>query len=275
MSAQVTTIQPTHGWRALHLRELWDRNELLFFFIWRDITVRYKQTLLGVTWAVINPLVNILIYTIIFSKLARFPSEGIPYPVFFYAAMLPWAFFSGGVTRAGGSLIGNANLLSKVYFPRLHIPLSAVLAGLVDFAIGLGVLFGMLVMFEVAPTWRLCALPLLMLALLIAALSFGLWVASFSVRYRDAQHLVPFLLQILMFASPIVYSPTMVYHPTVKLLYNFNPLVALIQGFRWSLAGGLPPSTLSIVASVVSIAIVLVTGLYYFTRLETTFADIV
>jgi len=272
----VTIIQPTRGWRALHWAELWHHRELLLFLTWRDIIVRYKQAALGVAWAVLNPLLTMLVYTIIFSHLAKFETEnGIPYPVFFYSAMLPWSFFAGAVGRAGSSLINNAQLLSKVYFPRLHIPMAAILAGILDFAISCAVLLVLMCIYHVWPTWRVLLVPCLLLVMILGALALGLWVASISVRYRDAQNLVPMLLQILMFASPVIYSQSKIFSPTIRLLYNFNPLVAPLQAFRWAFAGGMPPTPLSIVACAVITLGVLAGGLYYFSRVESTFADMV
>ena len=269
-------IQPTRGWRALHLREIWRSRDLLYILSWRDISVRYKQAALGIIWAVFNPLMMTLVYTIIFSKLAKFQTENnIPYPVFLYSAMLAWNFFSTGVTRSGASLINNSNLISKIFFPRLIIPLAALFALSLDFIISFGVLLGLMVFYHVKPTLALLAFPVLIIFLFLATLALSLWVAAISVRHRDAQHLLPFLLQIMLYASPIMYSPDMIYNPTIRFLYNFNPLYGLVQGFRWSLAQGNPPPLLATATSVIVILVALASGLYYFTRVERILADLV
>lgn len=274
-SLPVTTIRPAHGWQVLNLRELWEHRELLYYLTWRDVLVRYKQAALGVAWAILQPLITMLVYTIIFSKLARVPSEGIPYPVFFYTAMLPWTFFSGAVGRAGTSLVSNANLLSKVYFPRLIIPTSAVAAGLVDFAISLLVFSGLMLWFHVPLRWAMLTLPFFILLAVVASLALGIWLAACNVRYRDVQAMVPFLLQILMYASPVVYSPAMVPAGVLRTVYSLNPLVGVIQGFRWALAGGKAPDAVMLFAATGLVLLLLFAGLCYFDRVESTFADVV
>ncbi len=267
-------IEPSKGWVSLKLGELWQYRELLFFLIWRDVKVRYKQAVLGIAWAIIQPLVTMVIFSVIFGQLAKLPSEGIPYPVFCYAALLPWQFFSGALTRCGTSLVGNANLLTKVYFPRLIIPLSATLSGLVDFAISFIVLLGLMLYYRMFPTWAVLWLPLLVIFTLVTALSVGLWLSALNVQYRDVQHIIPFLIQAWMFASPVVYSAELIPSGPWRFVYGLNPLTGVIQGFRWILLGTRPPHEWMIVSAGV-VVILIVTGLYYFRRMEKSFADVV
>jgi len=267
-------IEPSRGWVSLRLRELWDYRELLFFLAWRDVTVRYKQAALGVAWAVLQPLLTMVIFSVIFGQLARLPSDGIPYPVFSYVALLPWQLFAGALQRAGTSLVGNANLLTKVYFPRLIIPISAVAAGLVDFAIAFVVLLGLMLWYKITPTWAILWLPLLVVLALLTALAVGLWLSALNVQYRDVQHAIPFLIQAWMYASPVAYSAGLIPSGKWRILYGLNPLAGVIQGFRWALLGGKPPDELMLV-SVVMVIVLLVTGLFYFRRMERTFADVV
>ena len=267
-------IEPSRGWVSLRLRELWAYRELLFFLAWRDVTVRYKQAALGVAWAVLQPLLTMVIFSVIFGQLARLPSDGIPYPVFSYVALLPWQLFAGALQRAGTSLVGNANLLTKVYFPRLIIPISAVAAGLVDFAIAFVVLLGLMLWYKITPTWAILWLPLLVVLALLTALAVGLWLSALNVQYRDVQHAIPFLIQAWMYASPVAYSAGLIPSGKWRILYGLNPLAGVIQGFRWALLGGKPPDELMLV-SVVMVIVLLVTGLFYFRRMERTFADVV
>ncbi len=270
----LTIIQPSRGWAALDLRALWEYRELLYFLTWRDVKVRYKQAALGVAWAVIQPLLTMVIFSVIFGQLARLPSDGIPYPVFSFAALLPWQLFSGALTRAGTSLVGNAHLLTKVYFPRLVIPISAVAAGLVDFAISFVVLLGLMLWYGITPTWAIVTLPLFILLALATALAVGLWLAALNVQYRDVQHMIPFLVQAWMYASPVAYSAGLIPTGPWRIIYGLNPLAGVIQGFRWALLGASPPDELMVV-SVVMVAVLLVSGLFYFRRMEKTFADVV
>jgi len=270
----VLRIRPSRGWSALRLRELWEYRELLFFLTWRDVLVRYKQAALGVAWAVLQPLLTMTIFSVIFGRLAKLPSEGIPYPVFSYVALLPWQLFAGSLQRAGTSLVGNANLLTKVYFPRLIIPISAVAAGLVDFAISFVVLLGLMLWYGIAPTWAVVTLPLFILLALATALAVGLWLSALNVQYRDVQHAIPFLVQAWMYASPVAYSAGLIPTGIWRIVYGLNPLAGVIQGFRWALLGGSPPDELMIV-SVVMVLVLLVSGLFYFRRMERTFADVV
>lgn len=268
------TIEPSRGWVPLKLGELWEYRELLCFLTWRDVTIRYKQAALGVAWAIIQPLMTMVIFSVIFGQLAKLPSDGIPYPVFSYAALLPWQLFAGALQRAGTSLVGNANLLTKVYFPRLIIPLSAVGAGLVDFAVAFVVLLGLMLWYGIMPTWAMLWLPLLVLLALLTALAVGLWLSALNVQYRDVQHAIPFLVQAWMYASPVAYSAGLIPTGIWRIVYGLNPLAGVIQGFRWALLGGKPPDELMAV-SVVMVVVLLATGLFYFRRMEKTFADVV
>jgi lipopolysaccharide transport system permease protein len=271
----VSYLKPSHGWAALDLRDLWKYHELIYFLTWRDIKVRYKQTALGVAWAVIQPLLTVVIFSVIFGTLAKMPTDNnVAYPLFSYAAVLPWQLFQGALQRASLSLVGNAHLITKVYFPRLVIPVSAVLASLVDFGIHFVVLLGLMLYYGVKPTWNILWLFPLLLFALLTALAVGLWLSALNVQYRDVQHMVPFLLQAWMYASPVAYSASLVPSGKWQLIYSLNPLAGVIQGFRWALLGTQPPG-LSLVVSVGVVLVLLVTGLIYFKRMERTFADIV
>lgn len=269
-----TVYEPSHGWLSLNLCELWHYRELLVFLTWRDIKVRYAQAVLGATWAILQPLLTMVIFSVIFGQLAQLPSDGIPYPVFSYVALLPWQLFAGALQRAGTSLVGNSNLLTKVYFPRLIIPISAVAAGLVDFAIAFVVLFGLMLFYNIQLTWAVLVLPFLILLALLTALAVGVWLSALNVQYRDVQHMIPFLVQAWMYASPVAYSVGLIPSGKWRILYGLNPMAGVIQGFRWALLGAAPPDELMVV-SVVIVAILLVSGLYYFKRMEKTFADVV
>ena len=269
-----TVYEPSRGWISLRLRELWDYRELLYFLAWRDVKIRYKQAALGVTWAVIQPLLTMVIFSVIFGQLAKLPSDGIPYPVFSYAALLPWQLFAGALQRAGTSLVGNSNLITKVYFPRLVIPISAVAAGLVDFGISFVVLLGLMAFYGITPTWAILTLPLFVLLAALTALAVGLWLSALNVQYRDVQHMIPFLVQAWMYASPVAYSAGLIPSGPWRIIYGLNPLAGVIQGFRWALLGGNPPDELMAVSAVI-VLVLLASGLFYFRRMEKTFADVV
>lgn len=267
-------LEPSKGWTSLKLRELWEYRELLYFLTWRDVLIRYKQAALGVAWAIIQPLMTMVIFSIIFGQLAKLPSDGIPYPVFSFAALLPWQLFAGSLQRAGTSLVLNANLLTKVYFPRLTIPLSAVLAGLVDFGIAFIVLLGLMLYYGIVPTIAiLWILPLTLLALL-TSVAVSLWLSALNVQYRDVQYIIPFLIQAWMYASPVAYSAGLIPTGKWRIVYGLNPMAGVIQGFRWALLGTGPPGNLMAVSAAM-VLFLLVSGLYYFRRMEKTFADVV
>ena len=270
----LAVYEPTHGWLSLRLGEVWHYRELLYFLTWRDIKIRYKQTALGVAWAVLQPLITMVIFSVIFGRLAKLPSDGIPYPVFSYAALLPWGLFSGALQRAGTSLVINANLITKVYFPRLVIPISAVAAGLVDFMISFVVLLGLMFYYKITPTWMILTIPLFVLLAILTALAVSLWLSALNVLYRDVQYMIPFLIQAWMYASPVAYSAGLIPTGIWRIIYGLNPLAGVIQGFRWALVGGNRPDELMVI-SVIIVLVMLVTGLYYFRRMERTFADVV
>ena len=275
----VTFLRPARGWIGLNLSALWLYRELVYFLTWRDIKVRYKQAALGVAWAVIQPIVNMIIFTTIFGQLAGMKTDaGVPqawYPIFSFAALLPWQLFQGALQRSGISLVGNANLLTKVYFPRLVIPLSAAAAGLVDFVISLGVLACLMIYYGVPFTWRMLWLPAFVALTIAAALAVGLWLAALNVQYRDVQHMIPFLLQAWMYASPVVYSIDLIpVDGPWRTIFGLNPMTGVIQGFRWALLGSSPPDSLLIVSGIM-VLLLLISGLFYFRRMERTFADMV
>jgi lipopolysaccharide transport system permease protein len=275
----ITYLKPTRGWIPLNLSALWAYRELVYFLTWRDIKVRYKQAALGIAWAIIQPIVSMIIFTVIFGRLVGIPPDkNIPaawYPVFTFAALLPWQLFQGALQRAGISLVGNANLLTKVYFPRLIIPLSAVAAGLVDFLFSFLVLAGLMIYYRVPLSWNMAWLPGLVLLALLTALAVGLWLSALNVQYRDVQHMIPFLLQAWMYASPVVYSIDLIpAHGPWRLIYGLNPMTGVIQGFRWALLGGQAPDRLMVVSAGM-VLVLLVSGLYYFRRMERNFADLV
>ncbi|MBV8071306.1 MAG: ABC transporter permease [Acidobacteriaceae bacterium] len=273
-SRPVLVITSPAGWIRLGLPELWSYRELIFFLAMREIKVRYKQTAVGVLWAVIQPLFTMLIFSLFFGRLGKMPSDGIPYPLFSLAALIPWTFFSTGLTAASNSLVGNANLITKVYFPRLAIPISTVLSGLVDFAIGLLLLFVFMLSRGFYPGFRLIWFPAFLLLSLLTALGVGLWLSALNVEYRDVRYAVPFLVQFWLFATPIAYSANMLSEPW-RTIYSLNPMVGVVEGFRWSVLGrGNPPGP-ALLASTVTALLVLLSGLFYFRRMEASFADVV
>ena len=266
-------IEPSRGWISLKLRELWEYRELLYFLTWRDIKVRYKQTALGAAWAIIQPFFTMVVFSLFFGKLAKVPSDGIPYPIFSYAALLPWNYFAGSLGQAANSLVNSANLIQKVYFPRLVVPISSVLSGVVDFAIAFVVLLGMMVYYGIHPTSGIWLLPLFLLLALITALGVGMWLSALNVEYRDVRYVVSFLVQFWMFATPVVYPSSLLSEPW-RTLYGLNPMVGVVEGFRWALLGTQPPSAMLGVSALVSL-LILVSGAFYFRRMEKTFADVV
>jgi len=275
----VTHIRPPRGWQAINLRDLWLYRELIYFLTWRDIKVRYKQAVLGIGWAILQPLLTMVVFTVIFNRfLGVKPDAGIPeqfYPIFSFAALLPWQFFQGALQRASTSLVSNANLLTKVYFPRLIIPSSAISAGLVDFGFSFLIMIGLMIYYKVPFTIHLLWLPLFLLIALLTALAVGLWLSALNVQYRDVQHMVPFLLTIWMYASPVVYPIDVVKLGTFgQIVYALNPMVGVIQGFRWAIFGTNPPGWMSFI-SLGMVLVLLVSGIFYFRRMERTFADLI
>jgi lipopolysaccharide transport system permease protein len=270
----VTVIQPQSGWLPINSRELWHYRELLYFLIVRDLKVKYKQTYIGVAWAILQPLVSTVVFTLFFGRLAKLPSDGLPYEVFALIALIPWTYFATALNYSSVSLVGNANLLSKIYFPRLLLPAGAALAALIDLAIGTAFLGAAMAFYGIAPTWRaLWLLPFTGVAV-ATALGCGLFFASVNVKYRDVQYTIPFLTQVWMFLTPVVYPASLV-PESLRWLYGLNPLVAVIEGWRWALADKPFPSAPMMVVSILVAGAMLVGGAYYFRRAEREFADVV
>jgi len=269
-----TTIEPTRGWAPLQLAKLWQYRELVYFLAWRDVKVRYKQTALGAAWAIIQPLLTMAVFSIIFGRVAHLPSDGVPYPLFTFTALLPWTYFAYVLQESGNSVLNNARMMSKVYFPRLALPLSTALAGLVDFAIAFAVLVGMLLLFGVHPGPRILALPLFLLLAVAVSMAVGIWLSGLSAQYRDIKYVIPFLTQIWLLVSPVAYGTGLV-KGKLALIYAFNPMSGVIEGFRWAILGvGVGPG-LALLPSLSATLVLLVGGLYYFRRMEQTFADLV
>jgi lipopolysaccharide transport system permease protein len=270
----VTIIRPSRGWISLNLRALWEYRELLYFLTWRDIKVRYKQTVLGAAWAIIQPFFTMVVFSLFFGKLAKMPSDDIPYPIFSYAALVPWTFFANGLSQSSTSLVASANLIKKVYFPRLVVPLSSVISGAVDFVLAFVVLLGMMLYFGIVPTWNVVWLPLLLLLALVTSLGVGLWLTAMNVQFRDVRYAVPFLVQAWMFATPIAYPSSLLDEPW-RTLYGINPMAGVVEGFRWALLGTeTAPGPIVLVSALVAAGL-LVSGAFYFRRMEKTFADVV
>ena len=270
----VIVVKPSRGWVSLKLNELWHYRELLYFLTWRDIKVRYKQTVLGAAWAIIQPFFTMLVFSLFFGRLAKIPSDGIPYPIFAYAALVPWAFFSNGLSQSSNSLVDNANMLKKVYFPRLVVPLSSVISGVVDFILAFTVLLGMMLFYGIYPTINVIWLPFLLLLTLTTSLGVGLWLSAMNVQFRDVRYTVPFLTQFWLFATPIAYPSSLLSDPW-RTLYGINPMVGVVEGFRWALLGrDTAPGPIILVSSLVALAL-LVGGAFFFRRLERSFADVV
>ena len=270
----VVVIEPSRSWFDLKLKALWEHRELLYFLAWRDLKARYAQTVMGVAWAVLQPLFMMLVFTVIFSNMARLPSDGIPYPLFAYAALLPWTYFSKSLDRSGFSVVAESNLIKKIYFPRLIIPFSATLGGLLDFGIAFLLMVAMMVWFGVLPTWNLVMVPFYLLLTILASLAVSLWLSALFVKYRDIAALMPLLIQVWMFASPIVYPSSMIPQEW-QGLYNINPMVGVINGFRWALVGTAAPDPIFLALNVLTIAVFLLFGMAYFNRMANTFADII
>jgi len=270
----VTVIRPSTGWVSLQLRDLWEYRELLYFLVWRDVKVRYKQTVLGVAWAILQPVATMVVFSLFFGKLAKMPSDGVPYPIFSYAALVPWTLFSFGLTQGANSLVGSQNLIKKVYFPRLVIPMASVFAGTVDFILSLVVLLGMMVYFGLVPTAAALWLPAFTLLALATSLGVSLWLSALNVKFRDVRYVVPFLTQLWLFATPVAYPSTLLDEPW-RTVYGLNPMVGVVEGFRWALLGADTQPGPIIFASVVACGLLLASGLFYFRRMEKSFADLV
>jgi lipopolysaccharide transport system permease protein len=267
-------LKPSSGWVSLRLRDLWEYRELLYFFVWRDVKVRYKQTLLGAAWAVIQPLFTMLVFSVFFGRLAKVPSDGIPYPLFAFAALVPWTFFVQGLSQSADSLVGNGNLIKKIYFPRLAMPLSTVSAGLLDLSISFSVLLILMFWFGVHPTLRILWLPLFVVLAFCTSLGAGFWLSAMNVRFRDVKHAVPFLTQFWMYATPIAYPSSLLHQPW-KTLYGLNPMAGVVEGFRWALLGTKTAAGPMLAVSALVSVLMLVGGAYYFRRMEKSFADVV
>jgi lipopolysaccharide transport system permease protein len=267
-------IAPSKGWVPLKLRELWEHRELLYFLVWRDIKVRYKQTALGATWAIIQPFLTMVVFSLFFGHLGKIPSDGIPYPIFSFAALVPWTFFANGLGQSSNSLVGSSNLITKVYFPRLIIPLASVFAGIIDFLLAFVVLIAMMFYYGMAPTINALYLPLLLLLALVTSLGVGLWLSALNVEYRDVRYVVPFITQFWLLATPIAYPSSLLHEPW-RTIYALNPMVGVVEGFRWALLGtNTAPGPIIAVSSGAALML-LITGAFYFRRMEKTFADIV
>lgn len=271
---EVIFLRPSRGWTALNLRDFWRYRELVYFLTWRDIKVRYKQTVLGAAWAIIQPLLNMVVLTIIFGRLANMSTEGIPRPIFTFAALLPWGLFSKALSDSGRSMLSNRAMITKVYFPRLIIPFSSVMSGVVDFMIQFLVLVGMMVYYQFTPTPMVWTLPFFLVLALITALGFGLWLSALNVLYRDVGYILPYITQLWLLLTPVAYSAREV-PEAWQLIYALNPMVGVVEGFRWALLGTQTgPGPMLAVSAAISV-ILMITGMYFFRRMERTFADMV
>ncbi len=267
-------IAPAEGWVSLGLRELWEYRELLYFLVWRDIKVRYKQTALGAAWAVIQPFLTMVIFSLFFGRLAGMKSDGVPYPIFSYAALVPWSFFAHGLSESANSLVGSASLIKKIYFPRLAVPIATVLAAIIDSAIAFTVLLAMMLYYGIMPTGNIFWLPLFMLLALVTSLGVGLWFSALNVQFRDVRYVVPFVTQFWLFATPIAYPSSLLPEPW-RTVYGLNPMVGVVEGFRWALLGtNTAPGPIILVSALAALTI-LIGGAFYFRRMERTFADLV
>ncbi len=267
-------IGPAAGWFDLRLSEAWEFRELLYFFVWRDLKVRYKQTAIGVGWAVLQPLFTMLVFTVFFGKLAKIPSAGLPYPVFYFAAILPWMYFANALGMATSTVVDNQRMITKVYFPKILLPVSAVVSGIVDLAIGLVLLAGMMLWYGITPSWAVLLIPLFVLFAVVTALAAGMWLSALNAIYRDVRYVIPFFIQFWMFASPVAYPSSLV-PERWRWLYGLNPMAGVIEGFRWSVTGvGTPPGLL-LAGSMVGVVLLLAGGLVYFQKMEGTLADVV
>lgn len=270
-------IKPSTGFTALNLRDLWLYRELVLFMIWRDIKVRYKQTILGATWAIIQPVMTMIVFNFLFVTVARVPTDGIPYPIFSFTALLPWGLFVTALNQASRSLTSNHNMITKIYFPRLVLPVASVLAGLVDFAIAFVILIGLMIYYKVTPAWNvLWALPLFLLLAIVTALGVALWLSAINVKYRDVNYALPFITQFWLFVTPVAYSSTVISEKLSEkwlLIYSLNPMAGVVNGFRWALLGAGNGPDMALWVSVGISLLILISGLFYFRNMEKTFAD--
>jgi lipopolysaccharide transport system permease protein len=267
-------VEAPRGWIPLQLREIWRFRELLYFLIWRDVTIRYKQTFFGAAWAIIQPVSAMVVFSVFFGRLAKIPSDGVPYPIFSYAALVPWTFFANGLTQISNSLVRDTNLVTRVYLPRLVIPLAAALGGLVDFALAFVVLLGMMIVYRTPPTINMLFLPLLLLFTVATSVAVGLWLSALNVQFRDVRYVVPFLTQAWLFATPVVY-PSSLLSTRWRLIYGLNPMAGVVEGFRWALLGTHTRPGPMIIVSALTVLALLITGAFYFRRVESNFADVV
>ena len=270
----ITRVAPPSGWIQLGLSEAFAYRELVAFLIWRDIKVRYKQTTLGVLWAWIQPVMTMVVFSVVFGRLAGLPSDGVPYPVFTLAGLMPWQLFASAVSGSANSLVGSGSLITKVYFPRIIVPIASVFATLVDFAVSFVVLIVMMGYYHLVPTANVVFLPLFVLLALAASLAAGLWCSALNVRYRDVQYVLPFVMQVWLFVSPVAYSASLVTSPVARIFFNLNPMTGVIQGFRWSLLGSPAPGPYLVISALI-VAVFLITGLLFFKRMENSFADVI
>ncbi|MCS6297367.1 MAG: ABC transporter permease [Nitrospira sp.] len=265
-------LRPRTGWQQLGLKDLWQYRELLYFLCWRDIKVRYKQTALGVAWAIVQPLMTMVLFSLFFGRLAKMPSDGVPYPLFVFTALVPWMFFSNGITQSAGSLVENASLLKKVYFPRLAVPIASIIAGVVDFFCSFVVLIMLMLYYGVVPSLSILTLPLFLGLACTASLGIGLWLSALNVQFRDVRYVIPFLTQLWLFATPIAYPSSLLSEP-LRSLYGLNPMVGVVEGFRWALLGTETSFGPMLLVSSLASMVVLITGAFYFRRMEVTFSD--
>jgi lipopolysaccharide transport system permease protein len=268
-------LEASKGWVSLKLDELWEYRELLLFLTWRDISVRYKQTVLGATWAIIQPFLTMFVFSVFFGGLAQIPSDGVPYPIWTYAALVPWGLFANGIQMSSNSLVGSSNLIKKVYFPRLIIPISSVLAGVIDFIIAFVVLIIMMLVFGIVPTINIIFLPFFILLTFITSLGVGLWLSAMNVQFRDVRYMIPFITQFLIFLTPIAYPSSLIENDVLRAVYGLNPMVGVVEGFRWALLNTNTAPNLVLIASSLAATVLLVSGFYYFRRMEKFFADVV
>jgi lipopolysaccharide transport system permease protein len=277
-SVPTVVIKPTRGWAALNLKEVWHYRELFYFFVWRDLKIRYKQTILGVLWILLQPVVSIVVFSVLFGQLLKVPSNGVPYPVFAYAALLPWNYFSSALLRSTGSLLLNPNLITKIYFPRMIIPVNSVVSNLVDFGISFLVLLALMLAYGIRLTPSIALLPFLTILAMLTATGFGLWLSALNVRFRDVGYLMPFLIQIWMYATPVIYGSSLI-PERFRFILGLNPMTVVVEGFRWALLGEVssaaPISPWTMALSVLMVVVVLISGLIFFRRTERTFADMI